>query len=278
MESRTIDIYTQKDLDRELASAGDKLLVLQIESEQLCQTGLDEEPELQWREDQQAAMKPCQGIKSTLQRTARECPDVRFLSLQVDDAESQAVADSLGVDVIPTVQFWRKGAKLWEHKGVLGMEQDLGEGVLYFGDSAAGGIHASDYVKELHSDAEMQQFLGNQPEEVLTVVGVCVSDASPCIRIFPAVVALARSFKGYATFGRLNGDESDETKRVMAAYNIQEVPTFLFFKSGREVARHVGSSRGDLIGKILEVQSAAGVKPPPPPPRKTAPKAAKARR
>jgi hypothetical protein len=64
----------------------------------------------------------------------------------------------------------------------------------------------------------------------------------------------------------------------MAAYNIQEVPTFLFFKSGREVARHVGSSRGDLIGKILEVQSAAGVKPPPPPPRKTAPKAAKARR
>jgi thioredoxin-like negative regulator of GroEL len=36
--------------------------------------------------------------------------------LQVDDDASQAVADSLGVDVIPTVQFWRKGAKLWEHK------------------------------------------------------------------------------------------------------------------------------------------------------------------
>jgi hypothetical protein len=82
------------------------------------------------------------------------------------------------------------------------MEQDLGEGVLYFGDTAAGGIHASDYVKELHSEADLQQFLGSQPEEVLTVVGVCVSDASPCIRIFPAVVALARSFKGYATFGR----------------------------------------------------------------------------
>jgi hypothetical protein len=58
-------------------------LLLQVESEELCQTGLDEEPELQWRQDQQAAMVPCKGIKGTLQRTARECPDVRFLSLQV---------------------------------------------------------------------------------------------------------------------------------------------------------------------------------------------------
>jgi hypothetical protein len=85
------------------------------------------------------------------------------------------------------------------------MEQDLGEGVLYFGDTAAGGIHASDYVKELHSQSDLQQFVSSQPEEVLTVVGVCVSDASPCIRIFPAVVALARSFKGYATFARCAG-------------------------------------------------------------------------
>jgi hypothetical protein len=36
--------------------------------------------------------------------------------VQVDEADGQALADALGIDVIPTVQFWRKGAKLWEHK------------------------------------------------------------------------------------------------------------------------------------------------------------------
>ena len=30
------------------------------------------------------------------------------------------------------------------------------------------------------------------------------------------------------------------------------------------VGRHVGSSRGDLIGKILAQQGAAGIAPPPP--------------
>lgn len=40
---------------------------------------------------------------------------------------------------------------------------------------------------------------------------------------------------------------------MLQAFNILEVPTFLFFKNGKEVGRHVGSSRGDLIGKILQV-------------------------
>lgn len=43
-----------------------------------------------------------------------------------------------------------------------------------------------------------------------------------------------------------------------------QVPTFLFFRGGKEVGRHVGSSRGDLIGQILQQQSALGIAPPPP--------------
>ncbi len=44
-----------------------------------------------------------------------------------------------------------------------------------------------------------------------------------------------------------------------------QVPTFLFYRGGRMVGRHVGSSRADLIGQILQQQNAAGVAPPPPP-------------
>lgn len=57
---------------------------------------------------------------------------------------------------------------------------------------------------------------------------------------------------------RLNGDESAETQALLQQYNVVEVPTFLFFKNGREVTRHVGSSRGDLIGRILQVCSGGG--------------------
>lgn len=41
------------------AQAGDKLVVLEIQSEELCQTGIEEEAELQWKADKKAAMAPC---------------------------------------------------------------------------------------------------------------------------------------------------------------------------------------------------------------------------
>jgi hypothetical protein len=50
-------------------------------------------------------------------------------------------------------------------------------------------------------------------------------------------------------------DESAATQAVAASFNVVEVPTFVFMRSGREVARHVGSSRGDLIGRILQVSA-----------------------
>lgn len=49
-------------------------------------------------------------------------------SQQADTEEGQAACDKLGVEVLPTVQFWRNKKKLWEHRGILHLEQDLGEG------------------------------------------------------------------------------------------------------------------------------------------------------
>jgi hypothetical protein len=63
--------------------AGDKLVVLEVQSDVLCQTGFEEEAELQWKADQKAALAPCSDLKHTFARTARECGDVVFLSLEV---------------------------------------------------------------------------------------------------------------------------------------------------------------------------------------------------
>lgn len=59
--------------------------------------------------------------------------------------------------------------------------------------------------------------------QVLTIVDVSLQSAAPCIRIFAAVMALARSFQGYASFARLVGDSSQETQDIMKEYDVIEV-------------------------------------------------------
>ncbi|PSC71573.1 pollen-specific SF21-like [Micractinium conductrix] len=262
VEERVTHIYDKKDWEEQMAQAGDKLVVVEVYNEEVCQTGLEEEAELQWKQDKRAALEPCRGLKHSFARIARECQDAVFLSLEADVEEDSELCDMLGVEVLPTVQFWRSGRMLWEHRGVMKLDQDLGEGVLYYGDTAGNNVKASTFVTDLHSRADLDAFVASQPDHVLTVVNVALLSAAPCVHIFPAVLALATNFQGYAAFARLVGDDHPE---LLQELNIQQVPTFLFYRSGKAVGRHVGSSRADLIGQILSQQAAAGIKPPPPP-------------
>ena len=68
--------------------AGDQLIVLEVESTEVCQTGFDE-VEHHWKEDKEEALIPCRKLKHVLQRTARDSPDVRFVTLEVPVNEQQ---------------------------------------------------------------------------------------------------------------------------------------------------------------------------------------------
>ena len=48
--------------------------------------------------------------------------------VQADSEEAQPLLDELNIEVLPTVQFWKQGKLLWEHKGIVALQQDLGEG------------------------------------------------------------------------------------------------------------------------------------------------------
>ena len=63
--------------------AEQKLVVLEVESSNTCDTGVAEEAEVHWEEDKQAKLARCSNLKHTFQRTARDCPDVKFLLLEV---------------------------------------------------------------------------------------------------------------------------------------------------------------------------------------------------
>ena len=54
--------------------------------------------------------------------------------MKADSEEGQEACGALGVAVLPTLQFWREGTKLWEHRGILHLQQDLGEGAGFTGN------------------------------------------------------------------------------------------------------------------------------------------------
>ena len=96
-------------------------------------------------------------------------------------------------------------------------------GVLFYGDQAAHGLKASDHVQDVHSKEQLDSFINGQPSNVLTVVDVSLQNSKACIRIFPAVLALAKNFTGFAPFARIIADESEEMQQVLQEYNIVEV-------------------------------------------------------
>lgn len=96
-------------------------------------------------------------------------------------------------------------------------------GVLYYADTAANGVKASQYITDIHNKQDLDKFIDQQDDKVLTVIDVSLRNAGPCIHIFPAVLALAKNFTGYAHFARLIGDESDATQQLLKELNVNEV-------------------------------------------------------
>lgn len=77
--------------------------------------------------------------------------------------------------------------------------------------------------QELRSRQDLESFVQSQPDTVLTVVNVSSSSATSCVRVFAAVIALAKSFTGYAAFGRLLYDTSDENLELARELKVVEV-------------------------------------------------------
>lgn len=70
----------------------------------------------------------------------------------------------------------------------------------------------------------------------------------------PIVTRLATDFDGRALVGTVDASVQGALAR---AYGIEFVPTFVFFKNGREVSRQIGTtSYDDLAGKLQALVTA----------------------
>jgi thioredoxin 2 len=89
--------------------------------------------------------------------------------------------------------------------------------------------------------------------EVLQQAGPVLVDCwapwcGPCRTVGPILDRLAEEYAGRVKIAKLN---TDQNQRIAGQYQIQSIPTLLFFKGGRLVNRQVGALPGNEIERLL---------------------------
>jgi thioredoxin-like negative regulator of GroEL len=183
-----------------------------------------------------------------------------------EDADSPSeLAQHLGVKRFPSVLFFRNGQIIWRADGSHGLQGDVMEGLLYFGESSDAASAVSRHVQELPTPADFDSFVsGKSSESTLQMVMLTTPLCSPCIHAFPTYVTLAANFAGLIDFARLESDSTPEVNELFGKLRVLEAPTFLVYRDGKEIDRNVSSNRGDLIGHLLGVAVQNGIQPPRP--------------
>jgi thioredoxin 1 len=86
-------------------------------------------------------------------------------------------------------------------------------------------------------------------EKSLLVVDCYSNWCGPCKVISPKVDTLNELFGDYVRVEKIDIEE-DEFQSFVEEHNIQNLPTFLFFKDGKEIDRYVGSNFEKLQERI----------------------------
>jgi len=233
-----------------------RLVLLQVESSDRCDMGCTEEAEVHWKRLPEEIMAPCVALRRTLAAAAQRCPGVTVLSLTATDTpECQALCDRLQVTHVPSLFFIREARVVWRIDGVDGAEEDLRDGLAYFGDHTLEGDRPSDLIEDLHSVDQCRRFVGpGASEDLLRVVAVFDGQQDASVRMFRAVVALSGPMQGKASFARVLSDGSPQALAVLRELRAEYVPLLLIYdgRTGEELGRHVVTTREDLIGLYLD--------------------------
>lgn len=91
--------------------------------------------------------------------------------------------------------------------------------------------------------------------EVLEYSGSALIDfwapwCGPCRQMGPIVETLAKKYEGKVKIAKVNVDDS---QAIAGQFNIMSIPTILFFKGGKVVHSHLGSTtEADLENQIKQ--------------------------
>lgn len=127
-------------------------------------------------------------------------------------------------------------------------------GVLYFGDTAANNVKASDHVQEIANRDELDAWLSKATDQELHVLDISLMGATPCVHIFPAVLALAKNMVGFASFARLMADNGQEAQELAKSLKVVQVAALLRCKGYSPYSLQLEST-GTWVLRNFPVQS-----------------------
>lgn len=94
----------------------------------------------------------------------------------------------------------------------------------------------------------------NFAEEALKAKGLVIVDffapwCGPCKMMAPSIEKLAVEYAGKVKIGKFNVDDNPE---VAGKYEIQSIPTIIFFKNGEMVEQLIGFQSGEALKQKVE--------------------------
>lgn len=84
---------------------------------------------------------------------------------------------------------------------------------------------------------------------VLVMVDFFAPWCGPCKMMGPSIEKLAKEYEGKAKIGKLNVDENQE---MSSKYEIQSIPTLIFYKGGEVVDKVVSFQTEEQLKERLE--------------------------
>ena len=106
----------------------------------------------------------------------------------------------------------------------------------------------SEFVTEL-SDAQFKKEV--ESSDLPVIVDFWASWCGPCKMMAPVIDEVAKEYKGKCKFVKLNVEDN---QTVASQLGIMNIPTFVFFKDGKEVSRFSGAvPKQDLVKRVETV-------------------------
>jgi len=105
---RSQEIHSMQEFEAGLSLAGDRLVMVAVESEEECVMADDNWSQSAGSANLQFNDDACRQLTSSLARIAREAENVNFLRVEVTEGGgARDVARTLGVDKYPTYQYYK---------------------------------------------------------------------------------------------------------------------------------------------------------------------------
>lgn len=86
-------------------------------------------------------------------------------------------------------------------------------------------------------------------EGKLMMVDFWADWCGPCKMLAPVIDGLAQQYAGKVVVGKVNVDDEQE---LAIRYGVMSIPTVIFFKDGKEIARKVGVMPAGAFTQVLD--------------------------